>query len=97
MRRAGGPMPLRSYIPSGGVTAPRNSMYGFDRVYGYAHLYEDGGRTRIDIEKAVVLCRPPKEHLEGTGIAESMPSVMLGDRLLGVGVGSVTMEIPGGR
>lgn len=73
----------------------------FDRVwtYGYAYFYEDGERgTRIDIEKAVVLCSAghTEEHLEGTGIAESMRSVMLGDRLLGVGVKSVTMEILGG-
>jgi len=73
----------------------------FDRVwtYGYAYFYEDGERkTVIDIEKAVVLCSAghTREHLEITGIAEGMRSVMLGDRLLGVGVKSATMEILGG-
>ena len=74
----------------------------FDRVltYGYAYIYEDGEHvtSKIHIEKALVLCPAGHmvEHLEETGIAESMRRVMLGDRLLGVGVREATMEILGG-
>jgi NAD(P)H dehydrogenase (quinone) len=77
----------------------------FDRVwtYGYAYTYDDavGGvhvSSKIDIEKALVICPAghTEEHLEETGIAESMRRVMLQDRLLGVGVREVRMEILGG-
>ena len=74
----------------------------FDRVWtlGYAYFYEDGEHrsSRIDIDKALVLCPAghPAAHLEATGIAESMRRVMLHDRLLGVGVGEARMEILGG-
>ena len=74
----------------------------FDRVltYGYAYTYEDGEHvtSKIDIEKALVLCPAGHtiEHLEETGIAESMRRVMIGDRLLGVGIKEAGMEILGG-
>jgi NAD(P)H dehydrogenase (quinone) len=74
----------------------------FDRVltHGYAYFYDARGDrdTRIKIEKALVLCSAGHtvEHLEETGIAESMRRIMLNDRLLGVGVKRAHMEILGG-
>jgi NAD(P)H dehydrogenase (quinone) len=74
----------------------------FDRVwtYGYAYFYDDNEErfTQIEIQKAVVICSAghPKEHLEETGVAESMRRIMLDDRLLGVGVREARMEILGG-
>ncbi|MGB9838630.1 NAD(P)H-dependent oxidoreductase [Methanothermobacter sp.] len=73
----------------------------FERVWtcGYAYIYEDGERDmRIDIEGAVVLCSAghTEEQLERTGIAESIRSVMLGDRLLGVDVKKYHHGDPGG-
>ncbi|MBW2409369.1 MAG: flavodoxin family protein, partial [Deltaproteobacteria bacterium] len=38
----------------------------------------------------------PEEHLEETGIAESMRRIMLNDRLLGIGAKEARMEILGG-
>jgi NAD(P)H dehydrogenase (quinone) len=74
----------------------------FDKVwtYGYAYFYDDNEErfTQIEIQKAVVICSAghSKEHLEETGIAESMHQIMLNDRLLGVGVKEARMEILGG-
>ncbi|KPJ53306.1 NADPH:quinone reductase [candidate division TA06 bacterium DG_24] len=74
----------------------------FDRVltYGYAYLYADGEHvtSRIDVEKALVVCPAGHtvEHLEEIGIAESMRRIMINDRLLGVGVKQAKMEILGG-
>jgi len=74
----------------------------FDRVlsYGYAYVYEDGEHltSRIDIDKAVVICPAGHtlDHLDEIGIAEAMRRVMIGDRLLGVGVKTAHMEILGG-
>lgn len=74
----------------------------FDRVWtlGYAYTYENGDRVTpgIGIAKALVICPAghPVEHLEETGIAQSMRSVMLGDRLRNVGIGDVRLEILGG-
>ena len=74
----------------------------FDRVltYGYAYFYDEDEQrsSRISIEKALVLCSAGHtvEHLEETGIAESMRCIMLNDRLLGVGVKTAQMEILGG-
>lgn len=74
----------------------------FDRVLtcGYAYVYDAAGArgTQINIEKALVLCSAghTAAHLEEIGIAESMRRVMLGDRLLGVGVKEAKMEILGG-
>lgn len=74
----------------------------FDRVltHGYAYTYDDGEHTtsKIDIQKALVLCPAghPNEHLEEIGIAESMRTIMLQDRLLGVGIREAGLEILGG-
>jgi NAD(P)H dehydrogenase (quinone) len=74
----------------------------FDRVLtcGHAYFYDSTGErgTGMSVEKALVLCSAghPVEHLEEGGIAESMRRIMLGDRLLGVGVKHVRMEILGG-
>ncbi len=74
----------------------------FDRVwtYGYAYFYNDNEErfTQIKINKALVICSAghPKQHLEETGIAESMQRIMLNDRLLGIGVKEAHMEILGG-
>ncbi|MEJ2537908.1 MAG: NAD(P)H-dependent oxidoreductase, partial [Calditrichia bacterium] len=74
----------------------------FDRVltYGYAYFYDEQELryTKIDIQKALVICPAGHtvEHLEEIGIAESMRKIMLNDRLLGIGVKSATMEILGG-
>jgi NAD(P)H dehydrogenase (quinone) len=74
----------------------------FDRVLtlGYAYFYEAGEHraSKIHVQKALALCPAghPVEHLEETGIAESMRRVMLDDRLLGVGVQEAQMEILGG-
>jgi len=74
----------------------------FDRVLtcGYAYLYDTKGArsTRMSIEKALVICSAGHtvEHLEETGIADSMRRIMLNDRLLGVGVRQARLEILGG-
>lgn len=74
----------------------------FDRVLtcGYAYVYDENGErgTQMSIEKALVLCSAghTTEHLEETGIADSMRHIMLNDRLLGVGVKNAYMEILGG-
>ena len=74
----------------------------FDRVwaYGYAYFYEDGEHvtSKIKIDNALVICPAGHtvEHLEETGIAESMRRIVLNDRLLGVGVKEARMEILGG-
>lgn len=74
----------------------------FDRVltYGYAYFYDENEEryTEIEIKKAIVICSAGHtlEHLEETGIAESMTRIMLNDRLLGVGVKEASMEILGG-
>ncbi len=74
----------------------------FDRVltYGFAYVYDAAGArsTKIGIEKALVLCPAghTEQHLEESGIAESMRRIMLNDRLLGIGVAQARMEILGG-
>jgi NAD(P)H dehydrogenase (quinone) len=74
----------------------------FDRVltYGYAYSYDvDQQRSsRINIEKALVLCSAghTASHLEQTGVAEAMRRIMLHDRLIGVGVRQASLEILGG-
>lgn len=74
----------------------------FDRVltYGYAYFYDENEEryTQINVKKAIVVCSAghTTEHLEETGIAESMKRIMLNDRLLGVGVKEARMEILGG-
>ncbi len=74
----------------------------FDRVmtYGYAYYYDESEtrHSTVEIEKAVVICSAghTNEHLEETGIAESMRKIMIEDRLLGIGVKSASMLILGG-
>jgi NAD(P)H dehydrogenase (quinone) len=74
----------------------------FDRVLtcGYAYLYDDAGerRTRMNVEKAVVLCSAghTAEHLDQTGVAGAMRRIMIEDRLLGVGVKQARLVILGG-
>ena len=74
----------------------------FDRVltYGYAYSYDENEErhTEIEIKKAIVICSAGHtlEHLEATGIADSMKRIMLDDRLLGVGVKEARMVILGG-
>lgn len=74
----------------------------FDRVltYGYAYFYDswETRHTRINVEKAIVICSAGHslDHLEETGIAQSMRTIMLNDRLLGVGIRKASMEILGG-
>jgi len=74
----------------------------FDRVltYGYAYFYDDNQQrfSQIEISKAIVISSAghTAEHLEETGIAESMRRIMLTDRLLGVGVKEAEMAILGG-
>jgi NAD(P)H dehydrogenase (quinone) len=74
----------------------------FDRVltYGYAYFYDDNEErfTKIDIQKAIVICSAGHtvEHLEESGIAESMRRIILNDRLLGIGVREAEMVILGG-
>jgi NAD(P)H dehydrogenase (quinone) len=74
----------------------------FDRVWtlGYAYSYENGEHAASSIRptRALVICTAghPVEHLEEIGIAPGMRCVMLDDRLRGVGIGDVRMEILGG-
>jgi len=74
----------------------------FDRVWtlGYAYSYENGEHTTSSIKatRALVIgtAGHPVEHLEEIGIAPSMRCVMLNDRLHGVGISDVKMEILGG-
>lgn len=74
----------------------------FDRVWtlGYAYSYENSshGTPGIGITKALVICPAghPVEYLEEIGIAQSMRCIMLNDRLRGVGIQDVEMEILGG-
>jgi NAD(P)H dehydrogenase (quinone) len=74
----------------------------FDRVWtlGYAYTYEGSGHIApgIGVTKALVLCPAghPVQHLQEIGIAESMRTIMLEDRLRGVGIPEVEMEILGG-
>lgn len=82
----------------------------FDRVltYGYAYTYDDVDddgddegmhkASKIDLQKALVISPAghPVEHLEGTGVAGSMRRIIIGDRLLGVGVREAELEILGG-
>lgn len=73
----------------------------FDKVWshGYAYYYDElERRTQISIKKALVICAAghPLDHLEEIGIAKSMRTIMLNDRLLGIGVQEAKMEILGG-
>ncbi len=74
----------------------------FDRVWtlGYAYSYENGAHAASSIKaaRALVICTAghPVEHLEEIGIAPGMRCIMLNDRLRGVGISDVKMEILGG-
>lgn len=74
----------------------------FDRIYtvGYAYSFENGKRagSRIKVKKALILCSAghPVNHLEQTGIAESMRTIMIKDRILNVGIPKAKMVILGG-
>ncbi|KGP75178.1 NADPH:quinone reductase [Desulfosporosinus sp. Tol-M] len=74
----------------------------FDRVYtlGFAYAYENGKHAEacFKVKKALVICAAGHtvEYLEEIGIAESMRTVMLRDRLLGVGAEQAEMVILGG-
>jgi len=97
--RAGG---LAFVYPVWWSDCPAKLKGWFDRVLtcGYAYVYDEKGArgTRMSIEKALVLCSAghTADHLEETGIADSMRRVMLNDRLLGAGVKLAQMEILGG-
>lgn len=99
INRAGG---LAFIYPVWWSDCPSKLKGWFDRVftYGYAYFYDEAEvrYTRIEIEKAVVICPAGHtlEHLEETGIAEAMRRIMLNDRLLGIGVKEANMEILGG-
>ena len=89
-------------FPSWWSDAPAKLKGWFDRVwsYGYAYYYEaDGNRqSRIRPKKALVICSAghTEEHLQETGIADSMRRIFLHDRLQNVGFTDVRMEILGG-
>ena len=74
----------------------------FDRVfsYGYAYFYssDEARQTRIQIEKALVICSAGHtvEHLEETGMAQAMRKIMIDDRLGSLGIPVMHMEILGG-
>lgn len=73
----------------------------FDRVWsnGFAYFYEGDTRNSvITPKKALVLCTAghSEEHLEETGIAQSMRCIMLKDRLNNVGFSEAEMVILGG-
>ena len=73
----------------------------FDRVWtnGFAYFYNDTTRKSfIKPKKALVLCTAGHtvEHLEETGIAESMRCSMINDRLRNVGFTKTKMVILGG-
>lgn len=73
----------------------------FERVYtiGFAYAYErEDHRACLKTKKALVLCAAGHsvKYLESIGIAESMKTIMLKDRLLGVGIEKADMVILGG-
>jgi len=104
-RRAGEDQPLRCpcvYLPPLVERLSAKLKGWFDRVLtcGYAYLYDTSGarKTRMSVRKALVICSTghTAEHLEATGVVESMRRVMIQDRLLGIGVKEAHLEILGG-
>ena len=93
---------LAFIFPNWWSDAPAKLKGWFDRVwsYGYAYFYQtDGERgSRIRPKKAVVICSAghTEQHLQETGIADSMRRIFLQDRLQNVGFTDVTMDILGG-
>ena len=63
--------------------APAKLVGWFDRVWSYGFAY--GKKTMKTLDKGLILCSAgnSSEHLEQTGILDSMKKVMLGDRLFG--------------
>ncbi|MHC4067719.1 MAG: NAD(P)H-dependent oxidoreductase [Planctomycetota bacterium] len=74
----------------------------FDRVLTHGFSYIRGGwsqrRKPVSIVKALLLCPAGHtvEDLERGGIARAMRTIMLDDRMPGLGVQEATMEILGG-
>jgi len=75
----------------------------FDRVFvcGFTYVYENEeyAISGLEIDKALVLCTAGHtiEHLEETGIAESMRCIYLSDRLRPeIGVAQADMVVLGG-
>ena len=72
----------------------------FDRVWvcGYTYVYETYAISGLEIDRALVLCTAGHtlEHLEETGIAESMRCIYLNDRLRPeIGVARTDMVVLG--
>lgn len=74
----------------------------FDRVltYGYAYIRGDWGHRQkpAKVDRALILCPAGHtvEELEQQGIAQAMRSIMLDDRIAGLGAKEAAMEILGG-
>lgn len=74
----------------------------FDRVFAHGYSYRRGGwngRTKpVGVQWAVVVCPAgqTEESLERQGIAQSMRTIMLHDRMHGLGAKRSRMEILGG-
>jgi NAD(P)H dehydrogenase (quinone) len=74
----------------------------FDRVLTHGYSYRRGGwgqrQKPVSIAKALLLCPAGHtvEDLERGGVAQAMRTIMVGDRMPGLGAREVTMEILGG-
>ncbi|MCP4572219.1 MAG: NAD(P)H-dependent oxidoreductase [bacterium] len=73
----------------------------FDRVLtnGWAYSYEGDDRvSHIQPDRALILCPAghTREHLDETGVVDAMHRILVEDRLQGVGVSDVDLEILGG-
>lgn len=74
----------------------------FDRVYSRGFAYECENEehmgSQMKLKKALVICAAGHsvEHLEEIGILKSMRTVMLNDRLIGVGAEQAEMVVLGG-
>ncbi len=73
----------------------------FDRVLtnGWAYSYQDDERVSlIRPRRALLLCSAghTRQHLEETGVVVAMRRILVKDRLQGVGVADVDLEILGG-
>ena len=74
----------------------------FDKVWslGYAYFYDETNQRKSTIKpkKALVICTAGHtvDHLEETGIAQSMKCIFIQDRLNNVGIANAKMEILGG-
>lgn len=74
----------------------------FDRVLTHGYAYLRGGwiqrKKPISFVKALLLCPAGHtlEDLERTGVAQAMRTIMVGDRMPGLGAREAAMEILGG-